>query len=310
VGISADSTATVTKVATSLAPAIEQVNALAISAQHSAPIFTKAAIGLGAVALATLSTGPEQPQPVPASAAAGITATTVDNDSAAPSVVAAPVETIAATTAPSALPPEAAVASVAALPESVDPEELLAADPSAAPATDASTTETPTTAAPDTTAVPTTIEVIAPPVTTPEVTTPPVTEPPAVALTGGSLSVSGLSVTPSGPRIDVAGVVSLNLGGSTVSGSLGGRLSIAADIDASGRQRFDGVLTLSLDQGGTLEVRLAGHATGLDAGESPATSFNLTGQFRVAGGEALGLVPGGGFSGLFDPASLALTLSA
>lgn len=121
-----------------------------------------------------------------------------------------------------------------------------------------------------------------------------------------------MSVSPAGPRLDVAGAATLAVDGVAWSGSLSGRVSISPDVDASGRQRLDGVLTLSADAG-TLEVRLAGHATATDAtdatGDTPATSFTWSGAFRASGAEPYVLIASGSFSGSFGPGGLGLRLA-
>ena len=103
-----------------------------------------------------------------------------------------------------------------------------------------------------------------------------------VVRSGGSLTVTAVSVTTSGPRSDLSGAVSLVMGSSTITGDLSGRLSLAA-ADEAGRQRLDGVLTITSGSG-RIEIRVTGFAT--PRAGSPAV-LDLTGLFRSSGSDAL-----------------------
>lgn len=129
------------------------------------------------------------------------------------------------------------------------------------------------------------------------------TLPPLVAsnpdLDGGSLSVDSLTLTASGPRFDLAGTASIVLGDATLSGNLTGRISLMTDPAPDGRQRIDGVLTLTTADG-PVEIRLAGYATATDG------TYAMSGVFRAT--TDLPLVDSGSFSGSFG-SSLRLSLN-
>jgi RNA polymerase sigma-70 factor, ECF subfamily len=325
------------KLATHLAPAIETANAVVVSGQHTAPLITKAALGIGAIGLAVMTSASENLPPAPPpEAVPPPAALTIDDDPtelpAAPVTVAAVPETTAAVSnVPAPVTRVAAAAPIGVAADSGLATSTVTAEP--APATTVVASTAPPTTAPPTTAAaaepvvavipepapePDTDPGTAVPVETPvpvDESEPAIIDEPAPTtvappvLLGGSLSVGELSVTPAGPRLDVAGQVSLTVGATTWSGTLSGRLSVADELDADGRQRLDGVLTLQFD-GATIEVRVAGHAVGLDAtDDQPATSFSLSGQFRATGGEALSLVGSGSFGGALGPGSLSLQLA-
>jgi RNA polymerase sigma-70 factor (ECF subfamily) len=118
---------------------------------------------------------------------------------------------------------------------------------------------------------------------------------------GGDMSASGLTVSPSGPRLDLSGPATLSVAGTSVSGTLTGRANIAADVDASDRHRFDAVLTLDTADG-PVQIRLIGYAVA----QSDDT-YAVTGAFRASAGD-LGLADTGSFTGSLSP-DLRLTLS-
>ena len=287
------------RIATAFAPAVETANAVAASAPTSVPLLTKAAIGVGAVAV-TLSAAPERPVERPP--AVEVTAeiqSPVDEpivvtapvvvavpDSTAP-VVAAPVTTVPPTTVPETAPPT----TLAALLE--------------APVTEAPAATAPVATAAPTTAAPTTVPTTTVPPTTAPTTTEVASAPP---LAGGTLRGS-VSVTPSGPRLDLSGSVTLASGESSNSGSLSGRLGVGAP-DPAGSMRLDGTFSVQLPSG-TVELRLAGYGTSSEvpvAGAVP-TSLSMSGVYRASGATGQ-LLTSGSFSGSLSGGSLSLTLTA
>ena len=287
------------RIATAFAPAVETANAVAASAPTSVPLLTKAAIGVGAVAV-TLSAAPERPVERPP--AVEVTAeiqSPVDEpivvtapvvvavpDSTAP-VVAAPVTTVPPTTVPETAPPT----TLAALLET--------------PVTEAPAATAPVATAAPTTAAPTTVPTTTVPPTTAPTTTEVASAPP---LAGGTLRGS-VSVTPSGPRLDLSGSVTLASGESSNSGSLSGRLGVGAP-DPAGSMRLDGTFSVQLPSG-TVELRLAGYGTSSEvpvAGAVP-TSLSMSGVYRASGATGQ-LLTSGSFSGSLSGGSLSLTLTA
>lgn len=366
--VSAEGASGVTRMAASMAPAMETATTVAMSAQASAPTIGKAAAGIGALALAAMSTGSEAPPritapppieiaaeteavgaaeppapapaPAPAAPAPTVQASGTADETPAPS--AGPTEPVGPGTTPEPLTDGATAIDDAAdtaaeatepdvetiVPETSAPEPVAAA-PIEAPAAPEPEPEVDEGAAADADAV-----VEAPPVDgeaaeagdslpddgsgeageagatepAPEETEPVVEEPPAPVLSGGSISVGGLALTPAGPRFDLSGSAALSIGGTSFNGSLSGRFGLN-EPDADGRRRLDGVVTVNVN-GSAVEIRLAGHATPLDGdAETPATSFSVSGQFRTTGGAAVSLVERGGFSGSFGPGNLSLNLT-
>ena len=291
--------------ATTFAPAMEAATNFASNAQTSMPLLSKAAVGVGAVAIAALSTGPEaaveRPPAVVVQAAAPtapespVPVPAVPRTAPVPSTQVAPVlnDTVA-TSPPTTVALETA-------PEGAAAAALPAAREVAATATSVPVTSPPTTV-PPTTVPPTTV----PPTTVPPTTTEPVAALPP--LTGGSLQ-SSLSVTPAGPRLDLGGSATLTVAGSSSTGSLSGRIGVEAP-DPSGARRLDGFLTVQLETG-TIEIRLAGSGTSSDLsveGVSPS-SMTMSGVYRASGVTGQ-LVTAGSFSGSLSGGALALTLTS
>ena len=125
--------------------------------------------------------------------------------------------------------------------------------------------------------------------------------PEATSGRGGELSATGLTVTPSGPRLDLSGTALLSVGGSSVSGVLSGRANIAVEVDGSNRHRFDAVLSLATADS-NVQVRLVGYAV-----EQDGDTYVVSGAFRASGGD-VDLADTGSFSGALSP-SLRLTFS-
>ena len=283
--------------ATTFAPAIEAANSVAATAPTSVPLLTKAAIGVGAVAV-TLSAAPERPIERPPA---------IEVEAAAPTATDAPVviTTPAVVVVTEVTRPVAQVARAPApasiVPADDHPDHRGSADrrtcgdrPRGRRAGDHRRTgdhrrhrrHCPTTT------VPTTTEAVA--------ALPP--------LTGGSLQ-SSVSVTPAGPRLDLGGGVTLTVAGSSNSGSLSGRLGVG-EPDPAGSRRLDGTISLQLGSG-TIELRLAGYGTSSEApvaGTAP-TSLSMSGVYRASGATGQ-LLTSGSFSGSLSGGSLSLTLSA
>jgi RNA polymerase sigma-70 factor, ECF subfamily len=320
----ASTAAQVGPVAAAFAPAVEAANTVVVAAPQAMPLLTKAAIGLGmAAAVAVPTAGPAvvgrtQPATVssttqvmiaptsapvvtvaPSSAAAGPGAGAATAGATGPNLVA-PATTAALAEGPTTMPTGGTAPATA--PTTVAPSAPTTATPTtatltAAPPTTVATSRAPTTTAPSSSAAP------------PTVTTLPAPSSTLPAPAGGSLQASGLQVTPAGPRVDVDGPFTLTVAGQAHTGRLTGRLAVA-EPDASGRQRVDGTLTLSLSAGGSMEIRLAGQGTAADA-DAPGTSprvVTLAGPFRAAG-NPVGLVAAGSATGSLDLAGGSLSLS-
>jgi RNA polymerase sigma factor (sigma-70 family) len=302
---------TASRIATSFAPVMEAATNVATGASHTVPLLTKAAVGIGAVATVSLATGPEQPMEIPPAVTVEVTADALGDSVDEPVVVIAP--------APADQPAAAPLAQPAPAPATTEPPTTVAltttttagldqdAAPivaAASPGPDADTEPSPEpTTVPDST-VATTVVTTAPPTTLPPTTVPPTTLPP---LTGGSLQAT-VSASPSGPRLDLSGPVSLTAGGATSSGSLSGRIGVG-DPDPAGLRRIDGFVTLSLGTG-TLELRLAGHATSAEttAPAVPPTTLTMSGVYRASGATGQ-LVTSGSFSGSLSGGALTLSLA-
>ena len=257
--------------ATTFAPLIETAQAVAIQAPAAMPVLSKAAIGITMVVAATAPvTAPvviDQIRNTPPATVAVPTA--VDSSSADAPVVVDAADTDASTNTPAVDAPgteadtDVPVASIAPRDNTASgskgddssSEAPAATTPGAGDDTgtdDGDTAEpAPTTAAP-------------------------------IVRAGGSLAVSALTATTSGPRTDLSGAATLTVGDTTVSGSVKGRLSLGA-ADANGRQRLDGTLTLTTESG-QVEFRLTGYAS---PNADDATVFDLSGLFRASGSDTL-----------------------
>ena len=135
------------------------------------------------------------------------------------------------------------------------------------------------------------------------------TEPAPVVRSGGSLAVSGLTVTPAGPRLDLVGAAALTVGDATFNGALSGRIS---SVDQGEVRRFTADLRLVLDNGSIVDLRLqmqgravAGQAE-LPLGE--VTAFELSGPFRATVDQHVHLLESGTVTGSLDLAGPALSL--
>jgi RNA polymerase sigma-70 factor (ECF subfamily) len=292
-----ESVSAASRMAVTLQPALDAANAVAVNAPATAPLLTKAAVGIGSLAVA-FSAAPEQPPPRPDPVVAQALAPQSTIETTQPPVeadapvvmitVAAPVTTSAPATTLAATTTVTIATTVMTIPVTITSVTTLAA-------------AVPVTAPVASTTIATTI----PATTLPPVTTPPTTLPP---LTGGSFSSSG-SVVSAGPRLDLSGSATLNVAGSAMSGSMSGRIGVEAP-DPQGSHRIDGTLTVQLESG-SVDIRIAGYATSPDApvaGLTP-TNLNMSGMYRASGATGR-LALAGTFSASLSGGTMTLTLSA
>jgi RNA polymerase sigma-70 factor, ECF subfamily len=133
--------------------------------------------------------------------------------------------------------------------------------------------------------------------------------PEPVALAGGSVVVSGLTITPAGPRLDLVGTTTLTVGEATFEGAMTGRVSYTDHADV---RRFTADLRLVLINGSVVNIRLNVQGTPVaEQVELPldeVTTFELSGSFRATSDAAVHLVDGGLANGTFDLAGPGLTL--
>jgi RNA polymerase sigma-70 factor (ECF subfamily) len=298
-----ESVGAASRIAVALQPAIDTANSVVIHAPTAVPLLTKAAIGVGAVAVA-VSAAPEMPieRPVPIVVEVETSQPTLDAleapiqlEAAAP--VAAAIVTVAVAAVPAAKAPVPATTVAAAVPvpaTTVVAKVATTVDPvTTEPIVDPVATQAPATPVPAT---------IAPTVTTPTIA--PTTLPP---LTGGSFA-SSVTVVRAGPRLDLSGSVTLEVADTSLSGSMSGRIGVQAP-DPSGSYRLDATLTVQLESG-TIDIRIAGYATSPDAyiaGEAP-TNLNMSGVFRASGATGQ-LAQSGNVNGSLSGGALTLTLS-
>jgi hypothetical protein len=129
---------------------------------------------------------------------------------------------------------------------------------------------------------------------------------------GGQLALAVVTATPSGPRLDLSGSGSLQVGEKSYSGSLTGRTALSGNPDSRGRQRLDASFVFSTADG-PVEIRLAGYATAApsnspgDVSTASPTAFAISGVFKVAS-EKVPLLLSGTASGSLG-SGLSLTLS-
>jgi len=309
------------RLAITLQPAIDTANSVVIHAPTALPLLTKAAIGIGAVAVA-ISAAPENPieRPVPvvvevqaAQSAIDNLATPIQPDAAepaaavdVPAVPAAPADAEATVAVPATTDAEATVAVPATTVEAVK-----------VTAPEAVTTVTTVTA---TVAPATTVAAVVPVVPAiyfaPATTVPtavvattvaPNTPTPLATLSGGTLA-STVTVVLAGPRLDLSGAVTLQVADQSLSGSLSGRIGVRAP-DPTGSYRIDATLTVQLESG-TIDIRIVGYATSPDAyvaGATP-TNLNMAGVYRASGTTGQ-LALSGNANGSLAEGALTLTLS-
>jgi RNA polymerase sigma-70 factor (ECF subfamily) len=260
--------------ASMFAPLVETAQAVAIQAPHAMPLISKAAIGIGMVVVAT------------SPATAPIVIDQFRDASAPVAVQSAPGEapaTLETTAAP------LAVASTTLPAESASASPATTAAPGAAIVVVGDGFTAPTVA--PSTAVATTVV--------------------AITRSGGQLSIAVVAAVPSGPRIDLSGSGSLQVGDKAYSGSLTGRTALSGVPDSRGRQRLDASLLFATADG-PVEIRIAGFATATPAatpadGAPAPTSFAINGVFKVVS-DVVPLLLSGTASGSLG-SGLALTLS-
>jgi RNA polymerase sigma-70 factor, ECF subfamily len=301
----AESTVVVSKFATQMAPAIEAVNTIAISAQTAAPSISKAAIGIGAIALAAVSANPERSSVIPPAPAPIVVQ--VEEPAVADSAVAVAPPTNPA--APTAAPEGDAPIGLAAenLTSSEPAPSALSAgtDAESAPIRAAVEPTTPDSdlvsdgSAPDSEGGPDSVS--APPVDGPESSE--METPRPVVLQGGTATALSVNFDQVGVRTDFAGEMNLKVDGVTTATSFTGRWSIDTDTDRTGGYRLSGAIMMTIG-GSVVEMRLAGHA-----GAESVEARSIGGLFRISNGAAAGLVEAGTFTGSFGPGTLVLQLT-
>ncbi|MBK9180824.1 MAG: sigma-70 family RNA polymerase sigma factor [Acidimicrobiales bacterium] len=116
----------------------------------------------------------------------------------------------------------------------------------------------------------------------------------------GSVSASALGTADAGARVDLSGAVTLTVGGRTLTGSLSGKVSVgdpSAPATDGEPSRIDATLTVTLDDGSVVEVRVAAR-TAVATNADGTRVIDLSGApARVSGGEAIGLQAEGTASG-------------
>ena len=304
-----ESVGAASRMAVALQPAIDTANSVVIHAPTAVPLLTKAAIGVGAVAVA-VSAAPENPieRPVPIVVEVEASQQTIDALEAPIQLeAAAPVAAVVVTVAVAAVPAAKALVAAVPVPVTTAVAEIVTivapatTVPIVAPvATQAPATTVPATIAPTTVAttiaatIATTIAPAAPPTT-------------LAPLSGGSFA-SSVTVVPAGPRLSLSGAATINVDEQSLSGSLSGRIGVQAP-DPSGSYRIDATLTVQLESG-AIDIRIAGYATSPDAyiaGEAP-TNLDMSGVFRASGATGQ-LAQSGNANGSLSGGALTLTLS-
>ncbi len=277
--------------ATAASPMMDLAQHVAVAAPQAVPVLSKAAVGIGMLVVATSpTTAPIVMEQIRTERPAAQVAVV---ESAAPVAVPPPVVEAAPVVPVAAPVPAPAEPDVAPQPAEAAPTPV---SPVAAPA--------PTTVPVASDATPAPADAVDAPavVETPVETTVPAI--PEEARTGGVLQVGALAVAASGPRVDVTGPVSLQVGDENVAGTLVGRLRLAGSVDEEGRERLDGAFTVTLADGRGIDLRLAGFASASPDGADRA----VTGLFRAAS-DTVALSTAGAFSGVLGASSMALTLA-
>jgi len=260
--------------AANFAPLIETAQAVVVQAPTALPTIGKAAIGIGMLVVAT----------APATAPAIVDRLTTDTDESSVAAGELPADSGDAVVVDTA--------DGSTLTEAGESSESDAASTDSIPVFIAGETPTPEYGSESASEAGATDEAPAS-----SVAAAPLTDPSGEA---GALTASGISVTPAGARIDLAGSATLTVGGTAVSGALSGRVSFVTEPDANGVQRYDGVLTVATAEG-NVEIRIIGYSTlGADG------SYALSGRFRASGATGA-MLTSGSLSGSLD-SSLTLSL--
>ena len=272
-------------------PTVSLATQLTSHAMHMAPTVTR----LAEVATAT------------SGAKTSMVATAV----AAAAAIAAPVAAyrVYDTTKTPEAPPAAVAAPAADQPETFTSTSLdVIADPGTTTSSSSSVPETTTTTLPRSAIAPFAGEAPAdenrnddearPDEATTTTTTPtPTTTPPAeepAETVEGSIGGDAFDVVGTRPDFEVSGRAVLQGSGDPVPGLLHGRVYVA---DAIGGDAIT-ELTFTLDDGRTLRVRFKGTITGEEAGDG-VTTWSMSGQYRIQGGEAVGLADDGSAGVMF-----------
>lgn len=276
---------------------VEAANAVVASAPQTVPWLAKAAVGVGAVALAVVPAPSSRelidPAPTTAAAATEVAAAewSPDQPAAPPSTSAVPSPSVGATATTLAVEPASGSTTTEAPEPSAVPVVAATPAPSLAPP------------GPERTTLP------EPEAEVPATSDPSVETPVVVPRQPGRIAVSSVEVVAAGPRLDVSGPVTLEAGDQSYPGWLSGRISIEAESLGDGSRRVDAVLTVTLDDGGLLEVLIVGRAVGADPGDGslPAT-VTVSGSFQfshlvLGGGGEVPMVTDGGFHGTLDTVS-------
>jgi RNA polymerase sigma-70 factor, ECF subfamily len=296
----AESGVMVTKFAAHMAPAVEAVNSLAISAQTSAPMISKAAIGIGAIALAAVSANPERSLVIPPAPPAVVMQVeqVLSEESSAPETPISPAQSSSSQDPTSqdsgnlglTAMLDQATENTDQQSGSNDPTTNLGNAPSVTDSADSGSQPAPP-ALSDTDGG-TTISLPGP-----------------VLLSGGTATAVSITFTDMGARTDFSGDLRLEVNGVTSVVAFTGRWSIDSETDRTGGYRLSGVLTIVIGSS-PIELRLAGHvreAAEIDASGAPTRS--ISGLFRTVNGDVANLVQSGSFTGSFGPGSLVLNLT-
>jgi RNA polymerase sigma-70 factor (ECF subfamily) len=282
----------VAQTATVLTPLIETAQAVAVAAPAAAPMLSKAAIGVtmivAATAPVTATVVIDQIRPTKSAPTTVAPAVTEATDVAAPVVVGTKVEDGLVADAPASIGPRDNSASASKGGSTDDTR-------SSVPVADGTTNDLSTSGG--SADYPVTDDA-----TGDDVTEPDPTVTPAPVRSGGTLQVVALTVTSAGSRLDLSGQAGLVVGGTTIAGTLSGRVALGAP-GPDGRQRLDGTLSVATNDE-NLEFRLSGFAT---ADPDTPDQYTVSGLFRSSGSDEL--LQSGTMGGSLG-SSLALTLRA
>lgn len=255
----------------------------------------KAAVAAGLAAAVAIPTGVavDRVRDKPAPQAAAPLA-----EDAKPAAPGDPVEAPAKSASSSTKPSAGAETPVSALSSggAVTGDVISPSTTEVAGSSTTTTATTPTTVAPVTPA-PSDSGSTPPPSSTPP---PPAEEPAPAPAPTGALSAGSLTVTEAGPRLEVAGPISLVVGDTTRSGQLSGKLLVgdADPKDPSAPRAIEGTLLLTFADGTTADLRFRGTTVVTDKGTN--RSHAITALFRLEGAEALGLADSGELTGTLE----------
>jgi len=126
----------------------------------------------------------------------------------------------------------------------------------------------------------------------------------APAASPGVLSATSLTITVSGPRYDISGSTTLTVAGTAYTGTIEGRIGIDEALEGEAHSPLSGELTFTSNTGEVIELLLSGYAEG----QPDPLGYVISGAFRASAGST-GLVAAGTFSGSFERAFLAFSLT-